>query len=174
MPADGGDPVEVLNGAFRNIYATGGWVYYIEDHEIGGLWRVSVDGGDPQPVFTSNPAKFYAIEDDLLYLLIDGGDSVDVIRMNLDGSNAKEVFSLKEKIHAISVSNHRLIIVKDSDSGKGYMALILDPDKFTVENKIDGMLYPALYCIGSDVYYVTAEAFVRQNLDDGEVRGIAF
>lgn len=168
LPSDGGEPVELVSGAFRNVYSKDGWVYYIEDHEIGGLWRISVEGGEPQQVLTDHPAKFYAIDDDLLYLIIDAGESVDVIRMNLDGSDQQTVFSITAKLHALNISNHRLLIVSDSGYESTYMIVVLDPKNYSVVNKIEGLLSPGISCFDSDVYYISGDGFVRINLDTDE------
>ncbi len=168
IPADGGEPVELVLGAFRNVYAKDGWVYYIEDYEIGGLWRVPADGGDPQPLQTDCPAKFYTIDEDMLYLIVDAGDSVDVVSMHLDGSDQQTVFSIHEKLHAVNVCNRRLLIVSDSGFESTYMIVVLNPEDYSVENKIEGLLFPGAYCFDSDVYYIAGDGLVRVNLDTGE------
>ncbi len=170
---EGGESFLLLKGKMRNVYAAGGWVYYIENHEIGGLWRVPADGGEAQPLQTDFPAKIFAIEDGLLYLLVDGGDSVDVLRMNLDGSDQKEIFSLNEKIHAINISSGRPIIVKDGEDGAPFMALILDPNQFGVQMKVNGLTQPAAWCFGPYLYYITDGGFTRLNIDTEEWNIIA-
>jgi hypothetical protein len=168
MPASGGDPTELVSGKMRHVYASDGWLYYIEDHDIGGLWRIPVDGGDAQPLLTDHPAKYYAIQDNLIYCMIDGGDSVDVIRMNLDGSNQSEVFSAQEKLDAINISGNRLLVLKNSKDGTHKMILIWDLDKNVAETTIEDLTLSCALCFGSDVYYITDSGLVRQNLDSGE------
>jgi hypothetical protein len=87
-------------------------VYYVEDHEIGGLWRISTNGGEPQPIYTDHPVKFYAIQDDQLYCLIEGESNAEIYHMNLDGSNQSKINSPTEKLHAINICGNRLLIVE--------------------------------------------------------------
>ena len=168
LPAGGGEPTLLLSGEFCSVYSWGGWVYYLEDNEGGGLWRISTERGEPQPLLTNHHALSYAIQDDLLYCLIDGGDSMDVIRMNLDGKEQKEVFSANEKMHTINVSGNRLLIVEPSKDGVTNVIFIWNLEKNTMETTIEGLAYPCVWCFGSDVYYLIGGSLVRQNLDTGE------
>ena len=136
------------------------------------MWRVSTEGGEPQPLLTNHHALSYAIQDDLLYCLIDGGDSVDVIRMNLDGTEQEEVFSANEKIDAINISGNRLLIVEPSKDGVTNVLLVWNLDKSAMENTIEGLTYPCVWCFDTDVYYLIGGSLVRHNLDTGEVVSI--
>lgn len=171
-PAGGGEPTWLLENDVCCVYSWGGWVYYLEDNEGGGLWRVSTEGGEPQPLLTNHHALSYAIQDDLLYCLIDGGDSVDVIRMNLDGTEQEEVFSANEKIDAINISGNRLLIVEPSKDGVTNVLLVWNLDKSAMENTIEGLTYPCVWCFDTDVYYLIGGSLVRHNLDTGEVVSI--
>lgn len=168
LPAEGGEPTLLFSGEFCCVYAYNDWVYYLEDNEGGGLWRISTEGGEPQPLLTNHHALSYAIQDDLLYCLVDGGDSMDVIRMKLDGSEQGEVFSANEKIDAINISGNRLLIVEPSKDGATNVILVWNLDKNTMENSIEDLTYPCVWCFESDVYYLVGGSLVRQNLDTGE------
>jgi len=168
LPAGGGEPTELVSGKMRCVYASSGWLYYIEDHEAGGLWRIPVDGGDAQRLYTDSPAKYYAIQDNLIYCMIDAGDSVDVLRMSLDGSERSVVFSAQEKLDAINISENRLLILKNSQDGTQKMILVWNLDKNAAETTIDGLTLSCAFCFGSDVYYITDEGLMRQNLDSGD------
>ena len=172
LPAVGGEPALLLEGKYRCVYSCGGWVYYLEDNEGGGLRRISIGGGEPQPLLTNHHAFFYAIQDDLLYCLIDGGDSVDVIRMNLDGAEQEQVFSANEKIDAINISGNRLLIVEPSKDGVTNIILVWSLEKNTSEGTIEGLTYPCVWCFDTDVYYLIGGSFVRHNLDTGEIVSI--
>jgi hypothetical protein len=173
LPAEGGEPEELLSGKFRCVYAYNNSVYYMEDSEGGGLWRISLDDGAPQSLLTNHHTLFLAIQDDLLYCLIDGGDSMDVIRMNLDGSNQTEVYSAHEKLDAINISGNRLLILKSSGDGVNKMILVWNLDQNRAETTIDGLTFPAIWCFDSDVYYITGSGLVRQSLDTGELIAIS-
>lgn len=172
LPAGGGEPIPLFSGTFCCVYSYGDWVYYLEDNEGGGLWRISIMGGEPQPLLTNHRALSYAIQDDLLYCLIDGGDSVDVIRMKLDGSEQEEVFSANEKIDAINISGNRLLVVEPSKDGVTNVMLIWNLDKKTIENTIKDLTYPCVWCFDSDVYYLIGGRLVLHNLGTGEIVSI--
>lgn len=165
---DGEKIFELATGRMRSVYAAGGWVYYIEDHEAGGLWRVPAEGGDKQPLFIDHPVKSFAMEDDSLYLIVDGGNSVDVIRMRLDGSEQAKIFSANEKLNAININEGRPLIVKSSEDGVHSMILILNSNQYTVENKIDGLTQPVVWSHGQSVYYLADDGLIRQNLNTEE------
>ena len=168
LPAGGGEPMQLFPGEFCCVYSCGDWVYYLENNEGGGLWRIPIMGGEPQALLTNHRALSYTIQDDLLYCLIDGGDSMDVIRMNLDGSEHVEVFSANEKIHAINISGNRLLIVESSKDEVTNVILVWNLGRNTMENTIEDLTYPCVWCFESDVYYLIGGSLVRQNLDTGE------
>lgn len=168
LPVEGGEPEELNSGEFCCVYACSDWVYYIEDSEGGGLWRISLGGGGPQSLLTNHHALSYAIQDDRLYCLIDGGDSIDVICMNLDGSNQSEVYSVQEKIGPINISGNRLLILKDSGDGAHKTMLVWNLDQNKAETTIDGLAFSAAWCFDSDVYYIIDSGLIRQNLNTGE------
>lgn len=168
-PAGGGEPTWLLENDVCCVYSWGGWVYYLEDNEGGGLWRISIQGGEPQPLLTNHHALSYAIQDDLLYCLIDGGDSVDVIRMKLDGSEQEEVFSANEKIDAINISGNRLLIVEPSKDGGTNVLLVWNLDKNIIEDTIEDLSHPCVWCFDTDVYYLIGGSLVRHNLDTKEI-----
>ena len=172
IPARGGEPAWLLEKDVCCVYSCGGWVYYLEDNEGGGLWRISIAGGEPQPLLTNHHAFSYAIQDDLLYCLIDGGDSVDVIRMKLDGSEQEEVFSANDKIEAINISGTRLLIVEPSKDGSTNVMLVWSLDKNIIENTIEELSLPCVWCFDTDVYYLIGGSLVRHNLDSGEIVSI--
>ena len=168
IPAGGGGPAWLLEKDVCCVYSWGDWVYYLEDYEAGGLWRIPIGGGEPQPLLTNHHALSYAIQGDLLYCLIDGGDSMDVIRMNLDGSEQAEVFTANVKIQAMNISGNRLLIVEPSTDGISNVILVWNLDKNTLEKTIEGLTYPCVWCFDTDVYYLTGGSLVRQNLDTSE------
>lgn len=167
LPAGGGEPMLLFSGKFSCVYSCDDWVYYQEDNEGGGLWRISTDGGAPQPLLTNHHAISYAIQDDLLYCLIDGGDSMDIIRMKLDGSEQAEVFSANEKMQTINISGNRLLIVEPSKNAVNDVILVWNLNEKTIETTIEDLTYPCAWCFGSDVYYLIGGSLVRQNLDTG-------
>ena len=140
----------------------------MEDNEGGGLWRISLGDDEPQSLLTNHHTLFFAIQDDLLYCLIDGGDSVDVIRMNLDGTNQTEVYSVHEKLDAINISEEHLLILKDSGDGVHKTMLIWNLDQNKAETTIDDLAFSAAWCFDSDVYYITDSGLTRLNLDSGK------
>jgi hypothetical protein len=168
LPAGGGEPIELVSGKMKCVYAFSNWLYYIEDHEAGGLWRIPVDGGDPQRLYTDSPAKYYAIQDNRIYCMIDAGNSVDVLRMNLDGSEQTVAFSAQEKLDAINISGNRLLILKNATAGANKMILVWNLDKNAAESTIDDLSLSCAFCFGSDVYYFTVGGLVRQNLNSSE------
>jgi outer membrane protein assembly factor BamB len=171
-PAGGGEPEWLLEEDTCCVYSWGGWVYYLVDNEGGGLWRISIEGGESQPLLTNHHAISYAIQDDLLYCLIDGGDSVDVIRMKLDGTEQEEVFSANEKIDAINISGNRLLIVEPSKDGGNNVILVWNLDKNIIENTIEDLSHPCVWCFDTDAYYLIGGSLVRHNLDTGEIVSI--
>jgi len=168
LPAEGGEPEELLSGEFCCVYAYSDCVYYMEDNEGGGLWRISLGDGEPQSLLTNHHTLFFAIQDDLLYCLIDGGDSVDVIRMNLDGSDQSEVYSVKIPPLAINISGNRLLIVESSKDGEHFVIRVWNLDNNATETMIEGLVYPCAWCFDSDVYYIIDSGLIRLNLDSGE------
>jgi hypothetical protein len=172
IPASGGEPEQLLSDQVRNVYATGDWVYYVEDHGIGGLLRISSNGGEPQPVLTDRPVKFYAIQGDLLYCLIEGENNAEIYRMNVDGSNQSKVNSPTEKLHAINISGNRLLIVESSKDGEHFVIRVWNLDKNATETMIEALVYPCVWCFDSDVYYIIDSGLVRHNLDSGELVSI--
>jgi hypothetical protein len=168
LPAEGGESEELLSGKLRCVYAYSDCVYYMEDNEGGGLWRISLGDGELQPLLTDHHTLSFAIQDDLLYCLIDGGDSVDVIRMNLDGTNQTEVYSVHEKLDAINISGDHLLILKDSGDGVHKTMLIWNLDQNKAETTIDDLAFSAAWCFDSDVYYITDSGLTRLNLDSGK------
>lgn len=168
----GGEPSLMLEGKYRCVYSSGGWVYYLADNEGGGLWRISIQGGEQQPLLTNHHALFYAIQDDSLYCLIDGGDSVDVIRMKLDGSEQVQVFSANGKVDSINISGNRLLIVEPSKDGVNNVIIVWNLEKNTMENKIEDLTSPCVWCFESDMYYLIGGSLVRNNLDTGEIVSI--
>lgn len=168
LPAEGGEAEGLLSGEYCCVYASDDWVYYMEDSEGGGLWRIPIGGGDPKPLLTVHHTLRYAIVDDLLYCLVDGDDSVYVARMNLDGSNQTEVYSVHEKIYAINISGNRLLLLKDSADGVHKTMLVWDLDKYSAETTIGDLTFSAAWCFGTDVYYITDSGLIRQNLKTGE------
>ena len=169
LPAEGGETEELLSGEFCCVYAYSDCVYYMENNEGGGLWRISLGDGEPQSLLTNHHTLLFAIQNDLLYCLIDGGDSVDVIRMNLDGSDQSEVYSVKIPPLAINISGNRLLIVESSNDGEHFVIRVWNTDENTTENVIEGLVYPCAWCFDSDVYYIIDSGLVRQNLDSGEL-----
>lgn len=168
VTADGGEPVQLKNEKTRCVYAFDGFVYYLVDNEGGGLWRMPVDGGETQPLLTNHRALFYSIQGDALYCLIDAGNSVDIVRMKLDGSEQTTIYSVQEKIDAISVTETYLLILKSAEDGVHKRILVQSLDGKNTVKTVEDMLYPAVWCFGSDVYFVTEQGLTRQNLDSGD------
>lgn len=174
MSADGSDqPTELISGKIWRVFADQGWVYFMEDNQGGGLWRIPIEGGERQPLYTNHHTLQYAILDGLLYCLIDGGDSVDIIRMNLDGTDQSEVYSVTEKIYSINTSNSSLLVVQSSNDGKHNKIIVLDLQSGSRGMTIDGLVNPIVYCFGSDAYYFGDNGLVRQNLESGTYSVIA-
>ena len=172
IPADSNQRVELVPGQNRNAYACEGWVYYLQGPEIGGLWRIPANGGDPQPLYSEHAVKFYAMDQNLLYAVIDGENSMDVIRMNLDGTEQETVYSVTEKIHAINLCAGRLLIVQSSSDGAHNRIVILGLESGELEIPIDGLVTTSAYCFGSDVYYCSDIGLARQNLNSGSWKSI--
>ena len=174
MSADGSDqPMELVPGKLRHVFANLGWVYFMEDNQGGGLWRIPIDGGERQALLTDHHTLQYSIQDDQLYCLIDGGDSMDVIRMNLDGSDQTEVYASTEKIHSINTCGSRLLVVQSSSDGKHNRIIVQDVPSGSQAMIIDGLANSCVYCFGSDVFYFGDGGLVRQNLDNGTYTIIA-
>lgn len=172
LPTLGGEPTLLLEGKYRCVYSSSGWVYYLEDNEGGGLWRIPIVGGEPKPLLTNHHALFYAIQDDSLYCLIDGGDSVDIIHMKLDGSEQVQVFSANGKIDSINISGNRLLIVEPSKDGVNNVIIVWNLEKNTIENIIEDLTSPCVWCFESDIYYLIGGILIRNNLDTGEIVSI--
>ncbi len=168
LPADGGEPTELLPGQFCDVYAYGSWVYYIDGPDAGGISRVRVEGGEPQSLMTEFTAFFYAIQDDQIYCLIDAIESTDVLRMNLDGTDAETVYSSDGKIEALNVGGNRLFLATPAQGGERASILVWNMETNTIEQTIDDLAAPVVSCFGSDIYYFTDASIIRLNLDSGE------
>jgi len=167
LPADGGEPAELLSGQFCCVYASDGWVYYI-DNEVGELCRIPVEGGESESLLTDDPIRSYAIEDGGIYSLIGTGDSSSVILTKMDGSSRTTIYSQEDPIDAINVSQNRLFILCSPDDGSGSTLAIWDMETNAFERTIGALNEPVAWCFGSDVFYLTGDGVVRLNLDSGE------
>jgi len=167
LPAEGGEPTELLSGQFCCVYACDGWVYYI-DNEAGELCRIPVEGGESESLLTDDPIRSYAIEDGCIYSLIGTGDSSSVILTKMDGSSRTTIYSQEDPIDAINVSQNRLFILCSPDVGSGNTLAIWDMETDAFERTIDALNEPVAWCFGSDVFYFTEDGVVRLNLDSGE------
>jgi len=168
LTVDGGEPTELLSGQFCDVYAYGSWVYYIDGPDAGGISRVRVEGGEPQSLMTEYTAFFYAIQDDQIYCLIDAGESTDVLRMNLDGTDAETVYSSDGKIETINVSGNRLFIATPAQGVTRASIVVWNMETNAVERTIDDLAAPVVSCFGSDIYYFTDASIIRLDLDSGE------
>ncbi|MEN6417665.1 MAG: DUF5050 domain-containing protein, partial [Clostridiaceae bacterium] len=169
VPASGGEPALLVSGQYCCVYAFDGFVYYVEDNPGGGFWRVSINGGEPQPLLTDYHALFYTIQEDTVYCLIDAGNSVDIVRMKFDGSKQETIYSSMEKLSAINASETYLLIVKAAEDGKHSMILVQSLDGKETIKTINDLSVPAVWCFGNDAYYITDQGLARQNLDSGDL-----
>lgn len=168
VSAKEGEPVLLQNGQFSCVYALDGFVYYLEDNQGGGFWRAPVGGGEAQPLLTDHHAMFYTIQVDTVYCMIDAGNSVDIVRMKLDGSKQETIYSVKEKIDTINTADNYLLILKGAPDGTHSMILIQSLDGKDTVKTIEDLVYSAAWCFGNDVYYITEQGLTRQNLDSGD------
>ncbi|HWP21913.1 MAG TPA: DUF5050 domain-containing protein [Candidatus Cryosericum sp.] len=169
VSANEGEPVLLQNGQFRCAYASNGFVYYLEDNDGGGLWRTPLDESGAQPLLTNHRALFYSIQGEALYCMIDAGNSVDIVRMKLDGSEQETIYSTKEKLDAISVTDTYLLILKSAADGVHSMILVQSLDGTNTIKTIEDLVDSAAWIFGSDVYYITEQGLTRQNLDSGDM-----
>jgi len=167
LPAEGGEPVQMLAGEFRCVYAYDGWVYYV-DIETGDLCRIPVDGGESEALLCDDPILSYAIVDGGIYSLVSTGDFWSVILTKIDGSNRVEVYSPDDVIDAFNVSRNRLFLLASFENGAYNVLTIWNMETNTIERTIDALNEPVAWCFGSDVYYLAGDGVVRLNLDSGE------
>jgi hypothetical protein len=112
---------------------------------------------------------FYTIQEDTVYCMIDAGNSVDVVRMKLDGSKQGTIYSTKEKVDAINTADNSLLILKSAPDGVHSMILVQSLDGKNTLKTIEDLSYSVACCFGSDVYYITDQGLTRQNLDSGDL-----
>lgn len=167
LPAESGEPVQMLAGEFRGVYAYDGWVYYI-DIETGDLCRIPVDGGESEALLYDDPILSYAIKDGGIYSLIGTGDSSSVILAKMDGSSRVTIYSQEEAIDAFNVSQNRLFLLASFEGGSYNVLTIWNMETNTIGQTMDDLIPPVVWCFDSDIVYLLADGVVRFNPDSGE------
>jgi hypothetical protein len=141
MRTDGSDP-----------YVSGDWVYYVNKEDQGSLWRVPAGGGEPQKVVAGVEIE-YAIADGKLYYLGTGQKGMAVFAAELDGSSAKEVYSVEGKISTFNVFAGTLFVsVRPQSTNKDAIDLV-DIASQKVVKTLDAYT-EALYCGNRALVYV--------------------
>lgn len=167
LPAGGGEPTELLCGQFCSVYAYDGWVYYV-DIETGDLCRIPVDGGESEALLSDDAIHSYAIVDGGIYSLTDNGDSYNVILTKIDGSNRVEVYSQDDVIDAFNVSRNRLFLLASFENGAYNVLTIWNMETNMIEQTMDDLFMPVVWCFDSDIVYLLADGVVRFNPESGE------
>lgn len=75
----------------------------------GGLIRIPLDGSDPQRVLNAIPFMGFCITQDSIYAR-DESDNWAIMKTDLDGGNAKQVFRANDQITALNVYEDKLIV----------------------------------------------------------------
>jgi hypothetical protein len=157
----------LIPGLFRRVYACDGWVYYIDENS-DDLCRIPVDGGESEALLVDDPILTYAILDGGIYSLINAGDSYDIILTKADGSSRITIYSQPEPIDSFNVSENRLYLLASFENGALNVLTIWNMETNTIEQTMDDLIQPVVWCFDSDIVYLISYGVVRFNPNSGE------
>ena len=167
LSAEGGKPELLIPGLFRRVYACDGWVYYIDENS-DDLCRIPVDGGESEALLVDDPILTYAILDGGIYSLINAGDSYEIILTKADGSSRITIYSQPEPIDAFNVSENHLYLLASFENDALNVLTIWNMETNTIEQTMDDLIQPVVWCFDSDIVYLISDVLVRFNPNSGE------
>ena len=127
------------------------FVYYAVKSESGGLWRVSVEGGEPKQI-AQGFVQTYCLVDDWVYY-VDHNQWHKLWRVKPDGTGAELVFDSDEKISAFNVSQELIYLslgVSEDQDGFSVGSVIVALNRETLEKvwSVDADTEPL--CLGPE------------------------
>ena len=172
---DGSEQTQLTDYTITMNYYDGTYGYVVKKSmEDGGLVRVPLDGSAQTRVRDAIPFPGYCITSDSIYTR-DEKDTWQVLKTDLDGTNAKQVFRANDQITAINVYENKLIVAygvysdKDGNTVSREIAIV---DLATGEIIRSWTAHTDPLCVGEGLlFYTEQDEGMRWhcvNIDTGE------
>ena len=172
---DGSEQTQLTDYTITMNYYDGTYGYVVKKSmEDGGLVRVPLDGSAQTRVRDAIPFPGYCITSDSIYTR-DEKDTWQVLKTDLDGANAKQVFRANDQITAINVYENKLIVAygvysdKDGNTVSREIAIV---DLATGEIIRSWTAHTDPLCVGEGLlFYTEQDEGMRWhcvNIDTGE------
>ncbi len=108
MRTDGNDKVVLTDVLPIFPCVSGDWVYYTVKSEDGGLWRVSIDGGEPQQVAPGFIMNYCIVEDCIYY--VDYNNWHNLYRVHTDGTGNELILPFDFRITTFNATDNTLYV----------------------------------------------------------------
>jgi len=172
---EGSEQTQLTDYTITMNYYDGTYGYVVKKSmEDGGLVRVPLDGSAQTRVRDAIPFPGYCITSDSIYTR-DEKDTWQVLKTDLDGANAKQVFRANDQITAINVYENKLIVAygvysdKDGNTVSREIAIV---DLATGEIIRSWTAHTDPLCVGEGLlFYTEQDEGMRWhcvNIDTGE------
>ena len=172
---DGSEQTQLTDYTITMNYYDGTYGYVVKKSmEDGGLVRVPLDGSAQTRVRDAIPFPGYCITSDSIYTR-DEKDTWQVLKTDLDGTNAKQVFRANDQITAINVYENKLIVAygvysdKDGNTVSREIAIV---DLATGEIIRSWTAHTDPLCVGEGLLFYTEQdegmRWLCVNIDTGE------
>ena len=129
---------------------------------------IPVDGGESEALLVDDPILTYAILDGGIYSLINAGDSYEIVLTKADGSSRITIYSQPEPIDAFNVSENHLYLLASFENDALNVLTIWNMETNTIEQTMDDLIQPVVWCFDSDIVYLLSDGLVRFNPNSGE------
>jgi hypothetical protein len=160
MRTDGSDRTKLLDLLTKYPYVCGDYVYYVSKVDNGTLWRLPAGGGAPQRL-TDSVVYGYAAADDALFCLMEKSQNgLAIVRMNLDGGDKSEIYTIDGKISAFNLGDNTL-----------YLSVRTDTDKILLVDLQTSAVLREWTVFSEQLFYVERQMYYG-SFDDGSLHKV--